>query len=435
MAGGLHRRAVKERAGLCKSEDITRLSEALDYAAEVCFRLHKSFLEYPPRSEYDKRLAKLLYKLFNQFCPHTSEDLKGFESRQLRRLKYSEDKLVEKFRKRNETIVIHNNIQRVSYDKPIHTELAPDAGRTTKSCVASLYGCIVFTALSKLRNILPPTQVEKDYALGIYAAFSFFRPKVDKRFRRSLLEWEEILKTTVDFGYHAAEAKGYRLVSYCKKCSNPDDGIFVTMSKLNKDIDEWRCNKCGGSERRKVKFTAKNIKKREVDVINEVNRFNTYAPIFGKYIQLHSDLFRKNSTLKDLLLDEFDRCEDAAEKRTFRQLQHYFMKHYDPSKKWKIRWCSLNHDNVLRIRINDNEYRRLLCKLCYMILDDSRNFEQLQEVAIRYLDKLVKLGFREDMVFKKTKQDSISYFGRAGAEIITEKMLDVVDIQKLLTYF
>jgi hypothetical protein len=238
VAGGLHRRPVKESAGLCKSEDITRLFEAWDFAAEVCYRLHKSC------GEDDKRLAKRLYEFFNQFCAHTSTELRSFESLQLRRLKSSQDKLVEKFRKRNETIVIHKNIKRVSYDRPIRTELAPDAGRTTKSCVASLYGSIVFTALSKMSNILPPTYAEKDNAMGIYSVFSFIRPKVDKRFRRSILDWEGILKTRVDYGYHAAESKEYRLVSYCKKCSIPDSGIFVIMSQVDEGTDDWRCDKC-----------------------------------------------------------------------------------------------------------------------------------------------------------------------------------------------
>jgi hypothetical protein len=140
-------------------------------------------------------------------------------------------------------------------------------------------------------------------------------------------------------------------------------------------------------------------------------------------------------TLKDLIFHEFDKCEHEAEKRTFRQLQRYFMKHYDPSKKWKIRWCSLSHQNVLRIRINDNEYRRLLYKLCYIILDDSRNFEQLEEVESQYFNKLIKFGFRGDMLLKKMEQDTISYFGTDGGGIISQKMLDIVDFKKLLMHF
>jgi len=57
-------------------------------------------------------------------------------------------------------------------------------------------------------------------ACSIYAYFNFFKANIDKRFRRSLLQWADLLKFVEDHGYHAAESKKYGLAPLCKHCSD-----------------------------------------------------------------------------------------------------------------------------------------------------------------------------------------------------------------------
>jgi hypothetical protein len=438
--GGLHRRAVGDSVWLkraddkdskkrIKKEDLTTLSKAWDYAAEICYRLHRAMLEYPPREgKDDEKLAKSLYTLYTKFCPHTEKELGVFESRQFRRFKPLEQKLRDKFKERkNKTKILHGNIEYMSDEDPVHTELSPDAGRITKSCIASFYGSIVFTVLSKVDKVLRtvlPNQVqeeienaEKEVAWGIYAFFNSFMFIIDKRSRRSLTDWADLLRIKAEHGYHAAESMNYRLTSYCRNCSDSENGRFVIMSLLDRDLDAWRCDRCGGTERVKSKFTTKNVKKRESDIINEIADFVRYSPIFEKYLELRSN----SADLRRRVLDEFDRCEHEAGEASFRKRQRYFMKHYDPSKKSKIRWCSLTHDNVLKVKINDSELRLLFKKVCDMILDDKR-LEERRDVHNQYINKLTKLGFQEDIAFNKFAEDVIICYGEEVSELISQKI-------------
>jgi|tagenome__1003787_1003787.scaffolds.fasta_scaffold20988334_2 hypothetical protein len=141
-SGGLHIKPVKKTTQLPNKEDISTLSAAWDYAAEMCFRLHRHMLDYPPLTSKDDSFANNLYGLFTKLCPHTKNEIAEFKARQFSRLEAQTKK---------HTITLDNtatsgdiipftkkrisHVIRDSYEPPdpppIHTELADNAGTIT----------------------------------------------------------------------------------------------------------------------------------------------------------------------------------------------------------------------------------------------------------------------------------------------------------------
>jgi hypothetical protein len=267
-------------------------------------------------------------------------------------------------------------------------------------------------------------------ACSIYAYFNFFKANIDKRFRRSLLQWADLLKFVEDHGYHAAESKKYGLAPLCKHCSDKKNEVFVKMSRNDNSIGIWRCTKCGGNEMIESKFTAKNIKKRRLTVEKEMLDFINYAPKFEKYTQRHYNLLLDDPNFGILITEKFQKCEIEANKPDYRKYNYYFMKHYDPSKRSKIRWCPLNREEVLKIRIKEDEYNNLLHKIMELVLDDASKLEELRNTWFQFFDKLIELGFQEDIIFQKMAEDYLSSFGRDVAGSMLKKLFKIINVMK-----
>lgn len=420
-SGGLYRKPVKKTRQLPNKEDINTLSKAWDYAAEMCFRLHGNALDYPPLASEDDSFANVWYRLFTKLCPHTGNEIAEFKARQFSRLETQRKNHITtlgNFRPLRKKRI--SQVTRDSYEppdpQPIHTELADNAGIITQTAIALLYGSIVFSALSeldKVRSVFhkPPEQIERELAYSVYVFFRTFRANIDKRFLRSLLQWIDLLGFE-DHGYHAAESKKYGLAPLCKHCSDKKNEVFVKMSMDGDNPSIWRCNKCGGNEMMETKFTAKNIKKRRFAVEEEMLEFINYAPKFERYIQRYYDLIRKDPGFETLITEKFQECEIEANKPNHRKYHYYFMKHYDPTKKSKIRWCPLSRKNVSKISIIGDEYNNLLHKINELILDNNRKFEELRNTWFQYFNKLIELGFQKDVVFQKIAQDFIQIWSR-----------------------
>ena len=78
------------------------------------------------------------------------------------------------------------------------------------------YGSIVFSALSQLDKVRSlfqelPEQIEKELAYSVYVCFNSLRANTDKPFRRSLLQWVDLLRYVED---HVKAGESYILSLY-----------------------------------------------------------------------------------------------------------------------------------------------------------------------------------------------------------------------------
>ena len=106
-------------------------------------------------------------------------------------------------------------------DRPLHLEVAEDAGRITKSSIACLYGSIVCTVLREFsRQKYFSEEQEIQYAHAVYRFFNLFRSMVDDRGRRDLIQWNKIMQDKLEHGTHAASSLNPGPTTYCKNCSN-----------------------------------------------------------------------------------------------------------------------------------------------------------------------------------------------------------------------
>ena len=69
---------------------------------------------------------------------------------------------------------------------------------------------------------------------------------------------------------------------------------------------------------------------------------------------------RSDPEIKECFQECFNKLEIEAGKSSFHKSEHYFMGHYDASRKSKRRWCALSSKDILAIEIDDPNYKKLI---------------------------------------------------------------------------
>jgi hypothetical protein len=94
-----------------------------------------------------------------------------------------------------------------------------------------------------------------------------------------------------------------------------------------------------------------------------------YFPFYSELLVLISQIIKHDTILdKEGTLHNFNINEHLLNNGEFDRYNYYFIKHYDPSKKSKIRWCPISASNLAYVNVMEYRY------YCY------------QEMIIRYTD-------------------------------------------------
>jgi hypothetical protein len=103
--------------------------------------------------------------------------------------------------------------------------------------------------------------------------------------------------------------------------------------------------------------------------------------------------------MRENFQEYFDRYEVESGKSSFHKFEHYFMRHYDASKKSKRRWCSFSNNDIIAIQVDDPHYKKLINDL----LDSYENRESLkgEELMTELYKNLEELNYYDDVIFQK----------------------------------
>ena len=152
-----------------------------------------------------------------------------------------------------------------------------------------------------------------------------------------------------------AASRNYVVGTYCKRCKM-EKKILVPMEITDNNYGGRLCRKCGGTEGLKRSVTREYIRKVESDV---KQRIIDYQENLQSYRNLEARLvndIKRDPEVTECFQESFNKYEIEAGKSSFHKSEHYFMGHYDVSKKSKRGWCSLSSKDILAIEIDDPNY-------------------------------------------------------------------------------
>jgi hypothetical protein len=360
--GSLTKRQVKRAVYLPKLNDIKTVSEAWDYAAKVCLRMHKAITRFPLDSqEDDDILSTAVYKHFAELLGnlHSMNQIKLFESRQFERL------------------LKLKNVTKVKM-----TTIPSNTGSITKLSIAFLYAAIVCKTLSDFFED-SPYSYHTGYILGIYTNFYSHSLYYDERSRRSWIQWIKIYDDVKKHGYNAA-------------------------SSLNAVVLDSEDNK---SKRKvRVKLSVKHIRNKQSKTKQLLQDIRDYFPFYSELVVLISEII-KHDTSSDKeggTLLNFNINERMLNNGEFDRYNYYFIKHYDPSKKSRIRWCPISARNLAYVHVMDYRYYHYQ-EVIKRYTDNNNNSlsiknEKLQLLVSAY--KILKeLGFKTNHIRDKIKSN------------------------------
>ena len=274
-----------------RREDIENVSDAWDYASEVCLHMSKMALEYPPLEPLESKIADTIYDHFRTVAPHTDEEIAEFEiihreateAKVATQEKKKENGEKGKHQKAKKWTQEKRNSERTrqlpDYDvlpatikvEPRHTPVPTDSGRITRMSLAFLYGSIVCCVISNTFRELPLSDSAKIFAQAIYTNYSLFYS--DKRMRKDWFGW---IKLMTD-----AEEGGYGWAAWNHRVKVSDSKGNVVESKITTKH----------MKRMKLKVFRKSL-----DVINYVEMFDELFLKYGQFVR--SDVTQAAGFLK-----------------------------------------------------------------------------------------------------------------------------------------
>jgi hypothetical protein len=312
----------------------------------------------PPHILGDEEMAKLAYDEFN-FGQHTTEEQKSFELKHLSTLTKNIDRKKKELRTNVRRTTQRKDDEPDNYlkDPPwdtIHIKLPEDSGRISRLSVSMLYSAIVCLVFRDVMREAPLSiDICKAITHIIYTYFSLIED--DLRHQRTWLYWMPIFSDVENHGYHAAAALNATPTLYCKFCSNPRNEIFVKMKDMIQDDGsiEYTCTKCGSDSPLTARVSTKYLHNIYAKASDKAKDAVICLPEYKEIKEIHKCFVDSN---KETFLKRFREYEALAIKDLLSAREHYFIGHYDPTKKSKRRWCPINEKYLAQVKINDNRY-------------------------------------------------------------------------------
>ena len=394
-----------------KLEYVT-LSGAWDYAARVCLRMREDLILWPQQASTNKNIDDSGYQFFSGFSLFSQDQINAFELRHLstpaknvrakiRELKANRPRTTESY---------EYNSNKLPPRGMIHTSLPRNVGSITKPSVRWLYGAIVCLVLRDMSKDLPiQNSIIREFSMSIFTAFSLYIRMVDNRYRT---DWSELFELSKDVkngsGHHAASAASSTDTVLCKECSKnvrKDSSDFEEM-EFDAQLQDWKCPRCGGIERLKVRaLTPTYIRKIQDKVLRKEMDVCSYLPFFEKVRSTYNYIISKN---KEDFLERFKEYEKLAIKDLLIKKECCFMVHYDSSKKWKKRSCYIARGQAY-IHSNDSryfsQYKSLINELAKEVNYNKELIDNEYYLLLSISDELEAIGWPKRYLREKIEAD------------------------------
>jgi len=297
--------------------------------------------------------------VLQQKCQHTEEELNSFEEKHLSTPAKNVDKKKKELRTNVRRTTQRREDESDNYlkDPPwdtIHIKLPEDSGRISKSSVSMLYSAIVCLVFRDVMHAIPvPIDVNKAMSRIVYTYFNLIED--DLRHQRTWLYWFQIFSDVEKYGYHAAAALNAAQALKCKLCSKPRKGVFVRMKDTIQEDGsiKYICTNCGSDQQLTRAVSTKHLRNIHAKALEKAKDAVIALSEFKQIKEIHRVFVDSN---KEDFLKRFKEYEALAIKDLLSAREHYFIGHYDPTKRSRRRWCSINDKQLAQIKIVDDRY-------------------------------------------------------------------------------
>jgi hypothetical protein len=400
--GFLTKRWVKKTNSVPRFEEVTTIVQAWDFATTVYLRMHMALLRFPPNKQRDESLSNALYDAFGKLCPHTSEDIKAFESRQFERLlseernkRFNVRKLESKNRGTNNNKLSSSEDQQYywqdydPYKEKIRVPLPPNTGTVTSSSIACLYGAVIFKMLSSIYKLFTFSEKENRlYSYVIYTVFNLYSGFYDDRQHASIADWVKIYEDAKNHGLNAASSL---------------NASFTVKGE-------------------KAQISTKHIRNKLAKIEDQMLDIIFCVPYYTQLIDRISHVIKDNPSIDQIFLATFEKLEKQLnEGRLSNAYEYYFIKHNKTTTP-KVMWCPVSRDDLAYVTVVEDRYK-LYEDFIHKIVDVLSNGNSLLYSWDENLEKYIscashilqELGFRRDVVRDKIESDLKNYIEKCDA--------------------
>lgn len=398
--GSLQKKWVSREPHVPKLETITNLPTAWDYATNVLLRLRETFILFPPDASHDEEIANIFYGHFSQFTQYSNEEVKNFELRHFstpcKSIKSKKVYFTSKSKNPSEPFFADGSPKGKSPD-PIHLKLPDDSGKISKASVACLYGAIVCCILRDLSIVLQRSfskDENQGFANGIYSFFTRFED--DTRHSLSFMNMVKTLADVRNYGRHGAAALNAMSSQYCLRCNKRGKGKNVLMEESQETPTGWKCPQCGSNEPKKIPLSTKHLRNIEYKMLDKLTIITEALPLyFQDIVPMYKHIIQNDPDVKQNFLECFKEYELQAISSSLIRQERWVITHYDSDSKYKRKQCSVPHNRIADIKINDERYyvyKQWVAKVAESIPQNTMTAERNVDLFIRIGgDRLLKI--------------------------------------------
>ncbi len=176
---------------------------------------------------------------------------------------------------------------------------------------------------------------------------------VDKRYHIQVNKIRKLMIDSWEFGYNAASTINSSEWLICEKC----------LKKGRKShFEKEECAVCKNSRKKISKINPKSIRTMKFNIINDIRHYIFYYCRFLDFMSRLTEQIKNNEHIRKEYLSYFKGHEEQILKSEHSYLKQpsYYMCHYDTANPSKRKTCSLTKNDILNVKINDNEYNKLI---------------------------------------------------------------------------
>jgi hypothetical protein len=337
--GSLTERCVKYTINIQPRRKIITLSDAWDYGGRVNLRLAETIMLYPPTNSLSHRIASSTYDFWKRFTYHNDIETRLFESKFLKVIPKSLKARMKSLRSIYDRSMEHYDGTPKHIRDPIHVTLPQDCGVATKASVSLVFAACICLAL---KDLFAHLSSDNDYPMvrGMYTYFSLFQDITDLRVFGSWLDYFRMNQNVEKYGYYRASKLARQVTNLCKHCEQ-DKNKFIEMTREQNSIS-WKCPECGGADPIVTHFSVTHLKQKNQAIREKAIDCVQSIPVFLKSLDSLVYYLKSNPSIGREFMKSFGYYELMAERGVLLCTKRRFWKHYDNSKKSKIRWCSLS---------------------------------------------------------------------------------------------
>jgi hypothetical protein len=162
------------------------------------------------------------------------------------------------------------------------------------------------------------------------------------------------------------------------KCLEKGNEVLIAKRK--------KCPVCNYSRKKIAKLNPKSIQTAKYNFVNDDLFYEFYYPLLSEFMNIITNLSKNEEYTRNFYISIFKEQEKQFINSRYSYLKksHYYMKHYVKVNHPEKKTCSLTQTDMLKIEINDEEYKKKTIINAILKKSDPLDPEKLLEILDKY---------------------------------------------------